>query len=88
MFVIASGEVEVELGSNAVRLGAGQFFGERALLDNALRSASVRATEPSRLLELDAGDLKLLMERNEDIGRRIRLIASQRAMANSASGEE
>ena len=87
MFVIASGEVEVELPTSNVRLGAGQFFGERALLENALRSASVRATEPSRLLELDAGDLKLLMERNDDVGRRIRQIASQRESANNASGE-
>lgn len=87
MFVIASGEVEVELPSSNVRLGTGQFFGERALLDNALRSASVRATEPSRLLELDAADLNVMMERNADIGRRIRQIATQREKANKESGE-
>lgn len=87
MFVIASGAVEVELPAGNVRLGAGQFFGERALLENALRSASVRATEPSRLLELDAADLTVMMERNADIGRRIRQTAEQRQTANNASGE-
>lgn len=87
MFVIASGAVEVELPTGNVRLGAGQFFGERALLENALRSASVRATEPSRLLELDAADLTVLMERNADIGRRIRHTADQRRSANDASGD-
>lgn len=87
MFVIASGEVEVELPGSNVRLGAGQFFGERALLENALRSASVRSTEPSRLLELDAVDLRVMMERNADIGRRIHQIAKQRETANKASDE-
>ncbi len=87
MFVIASGEVEVELPTGSVRLAAGQFFGERALLENAQRSATVRATQPSRLLELDADALRLLMQRNEDIGARIRNVADQRETANSEAEE-
>ena len=87
MFVIASGEVEVELPTAPVRLGAGHFFGERALVENAVRSATVRATQPSRLLELDAGDLKVLMDRNADISARILDVATQRQSTNEESGE-
>ena len=82
MFVIAAGEVEVDLQPANVRLGAGQFFGERALLENAARSATVRATQPSRLLELEAADFKMLMDRNEDIRKRIQRAFEQRGTAS------
>ncbi len=81
LFVIASGEVEVELPSGPVRLGQGHFFGERALLENATRSATVRTTQPTRLLVLDKGDLQSLMARNPEVGERIRAVAAARAAA-------
>lgn len=78
MFVITSGEVEVELPTGPVRLGEGQFFGERAMLENAARSATVRAAEASRLLVLEARDLQMLMDRNPEIGERIKAVARER----------
>ncbi len=45
MYFIASGQVEIELpGGERHVLGEGQFFGEIAVLKNAKRNATVRAT--------------------------------------------
>ena len=44
MYFIASGEVEVKLEPHPVRLGAGAFFGEIALLTGGPRTATVTTT--------------------------------------------
>lgn len=56
--VILAGEVSVQLngadnGREVTRLGPGQFVGEMAMLTGAPRSASVLATQSTRLLEID-----------------------------------
>jgi voltage-gated potassium channel len=86
MYFIASGEVEVELPGDRIRLAAGQFFGEIALLKNQPRSATVRAVRPTKLLVLDAADLRALMERNPDIGTRIAAVAEERSGFNRKAG--
>ena len=67
MFVLRSGRVSIikgwqgrsiELGS----LGAGDCFGEMALMDLRPRSASVRAEEDCLAVEFGAGDLLVLFE--------------------------
>ena len=53
-FLIAEGEVEVvKDGVFQTRLGAGQGFGEIALLRDVPRAATVRTVAPTRLLALD-----------------------------------
>ncbi len=79
MYFIAEGEVEIALPGQIIRLGEGQFFGEMALLHNTLRSANVHSTEPTKLLVLDAYDLKTIMTRNPKIGRMIETVAAGRA---------
>jgi CRP/FNR family transcriptional regulator, cyclic AMP receptor protein len=50
-FVLIEGTVDVTQGSeNIGRLGAGDWFGEIALLTNAARTATVTATSPVRVL--------------------------------------
>ncbi|WP_036285422.1 cyclic nucleotide-gated ion channel [Methylocystis sp. ATCC 49242] len=78
MYFIAEGEVEIELPTEVVRLGVGQFFGEIAVLHKTLRTASVRATEPTKLLILDAYDLQTLTARNPEIGLTVRRVAASR----------
>lgn len=58
MYVIQDGEVQVlrqEEGREVelAHLGQGDFFGEMALFDTSLRSATVRAVGPVRVLTVD-----------------------------------
>ena len=78
MYFVAGGEVEIELKHERVRLGAGHFFGEVAVLRRARRSATVTALTRVNLLVLDAHDLHVLMERDPRIAERIRAMARTR----------
>jgi voltage-gated potassium channel len=79
MYFITEGEVEIELPEEIVRLGEGQFFGEIAILRKALRSANARTTETTKLLVLDAYDLRTLSRRNPKIGEAIQSAARSRS---------
>jgi CRP-like cAMP-binding protein len=48
-------------------LDAGDFFGEMSLLDDAPRSASVRALSDARILALSRADFLNVMRRNADV---------------------
>jgi voltage-gated potassium channel len=88
MYFIAAGQVVIELPNHRVTLGEGQFFGEMALLRQSRRSATVRATQPTKLLVLDARDLHLLMDRNPDVAKRIELVVRERAeFVDQAKGD-
>jgi voltage-gated potassium channel len=78
MYFIAAGQVEVELPDANICLGAGQFFGEMAVLRKTRRTATVRALQATKLLVLDAFDLHVLIQRNPEIGRRLEEIAKGR----------
>ena len=69
MYFIASGEVEVEVKPVPVRLGAGEFFGELALLGDLIRTANVSTTKPSTLLVLDLADFRNLMAHHAELAR-------------------
>jgi len=58
MYVIQEGEVEAvaEADGRELRLrtlGANEFFGEMALFEEEVRSATIRATRPTRILSID-----------------------------------
>lgn len=62
MYVIQEGEVEIILaeGDNEITLatrGSGDFFGEMALFDRDVRSASVRSKGRARVLTVDKKNL-------------------------------
>ena len=86
MYFIASGEVEVavEPGSEPLRLQAGEFFGEIALLTGAARTATVVATQGCTLLRLDIVDFRELIGRQPDLARIIYDAAHQRLAAGGA----
>lgn len=52
----------------AVTLGKGQSFGEMGLVDNGMRSATVQATTPTKLLVIECARLNNLCEANTDLG--------------------
>ena len=78
MYFLAAGEVEIELKDKRVRLQAGHFFGEIAVLRRARRSGTVTAVTRVNLLILDAQDLHALMERDPRIAERIHATARTR----------
>jgi len=78
MYLIAAGEVEIELKNERVRLGTGHFFGEIAALRRSRRSATVVAVTGTSLLVLDAHDLHALMEREPRIAERIHNVVRNR----------
>jgi CRP-like cAMP-binding protein len=66
MFVLLEGEMEVSKRSRRGRdmrvaiLGPGDWFGEMSVLDMQVRSATVRALAPSRLLRFGSEDMDAL----------------------------
>ncbi len=78
MYLIASGDVEVVLPGEHVRLGPGDFFGEMAILRRRRRSATVKASTHCRLLVLDADDLHELLEANPSIAEHVHKVAKAR----------
>ena len=63
LYVIVEGSVLVERGDEELAvLGPGEFFGELSVIDQMPRSASVRATMPTRTLALASWDLLDLIE--------------------------
>jgi voltage-gated potassium channel len=63
MYFITTGEVEIDLPNQRVRLTDGTFFGEIALLRRTSRSGTVTATRRTHLLALDAQDFHALIAR-------------------------
>jgi voltage-gated potassium channel len=78
MYFIATGEVEIQLESKCIRLGAGHFFGEIAALRKARRSATITATTSTNLLVLEARDLHALMEREPKVAEHLRGVVRTR----------
>jgi len=66
LFMVRSGQLVVSVPRGETRellgeLGPGSHFGEISLIDHGNRSAEVRATSPSELLELDEQGFKELL---------------------------
>lgn len=72
MYIIVSGTLEVRRGDKPLAfLDAGSHFGEMALLNNAPRSATVKASTNCRLLALRRDRLVNLVQANPMIGVKI-----------------
>lgn len=78
MYFIASGEVEVDLNPERLRLSNGDFFGEIALLRGTPRSATIRTVTQCRLLVLDKEDFKDLLESDAELRQAIVEVAEDR----------
>jgi voltage-gated potassium channel len=89
MYFIAAGEVEIDIKGKKerIRLGAGHFFGEVALLRRTRRTATVTAVTRTSLLGLDAHDLHALMRRDTRIAARIKEVAEHRVGKRPTAAE-
>lgn len=71
-FIIESGGVEVIKGDTArYTLGPGRMFGEMSFIDVPLRTASVRTTDPTRLLMLSRRDFLQLVRQDANLGSKV-----------------
>ena len=84
MYFIVSGEVEVRTALGPSRLGNNQFFGEMALITGAPRTATVIATEPCVLLELDVADFRQLAASRPELMKVIEEEATRRLTPDTA----
>jgi CRP/FNR family cyclic AMP-dependent transcriptional regulator len=67
-FVLIEGNAEVKKGSRRInRLGAGDFFGEIALVTRRPRTATVVATSPVRALVITDRSFRSLLEHQPEI---------------------
>jgi voltage-gated potassium channel len=87
MYFIAAGEVQVDVKPKPVRLGAGAFFGEIALLGDAIRTVNVTTTMSSTLLILDLADFRTLTANHPDLKRAIDDEGHRRMQENQAVAE-
>ncbi len=84
MYFIASGEVLIDLPTKQVNLGAGAFFGEMALLGNAIRSADVITTLPTTLLVLDLADFRTLAAHHPQLAAAVEEESKRRRQENQS----
>jgi CRP/FNR family cyclic AMP-dependent transcriptional regulator len=72
-FVIEDGAVEVRHdGERIAELGAGDFFGEIALLEGGARTATVIATTPLRLIVMSAQEFRRMDQEFPAVADRVR----------------
>ena len=95
LYVIMSGNVEVvkALGTERSRVvaqrgGAGEVFGEMALLGEWPRTASVRALDQVECLGMDRWVFLAQLERQPQVGIRMLQILAQRLRESDARFEE
>jgi CRP/FNR family transcriptional regulator, cyclic AMP receptor protein len=78
-YIIEEGEVSVRRGGQEVAtLGPGQIIGEAAILNRSLRSASVVATTPLRVLHLTGDALERLVAQVPAFGEAVRSATAER----------
>ncbi|MBM3434600.1 MAG: cyclic nucleotide-binding domain-containing protein [Bacteroidetes bacterium] len=89
MFIITAGNFRIHDGNHVIsRLREGQVFGEFALFDNELRSASVTAEEPSTMLKLEQNDFyKIMADKGEVVKGVLRKVIRRIREMNELEGK-
>lgn len=78
-YLILAGRVEIlRDGTSLGAFGPGDFFGEMSLLDQAPRSATIRAIEQTQCLMLSSWDFKALLEKYPSIAVKLLEVLSRR----------
>jgi CRP/FNR family transcriptional regulator, cyclic AMP receptor protein len=85
-FVLIDGAAEVQKdGKRLALLGAGDFFGEIALVTRAPRTATVTLIEPSSLLVMTERDFDALLKAETEIQARVLRALADRLAQTEAS---
>ncbi len=78
-YLVMEGRVEYLRDDSVLgTFGPGEFFGEMSLLDEAPRSATVRAVEQTRCLMLSSWDFKALLLEHPEIAIKLLEVLSRR----------
>jgi CRP-like cAMP-binding protein len=86
LYFVNRGLLEVRSGSNRLGLvSAGSCCGEFSFLTGAPRTATVRALEPSELLELSAGSMRAAVEKHPRLRQVLFELYRERALLNVLS---
>jgi K+:H+ antiporter len=78
VYFISKGEVEVAVAGRQLKLGAGEVFGEMALISGQPRSADVTALDYSTFAMLSGRDFRQLLRKYPEIRAQIVRLAAQR----------
>ncbi len=85
MYFIVSGTVDVDVGGASVKLEAGSFFGEMALLTGTPRTADVTAVDYCSFLVLSLRDFRQFMARHPAVRAAVAAMAEERIAMNRAA---
>jgi CRP/FNR family cyclic AMP-dependent transcriptional regulator len=78
-YIVLDGTVEIRKGGETVAtLGAGDVFGEIALVNHSLRNASAVASSPIRALRLGEDAIATLLEQDQTFADTLRFHAESR----------
>jgi CRP/FNR family transcriptional regulator, cyclic AMP receptor protein len=80
LMAIEDGTAEVTReGKHVADLGPGDIFGEQGMLDDNVRSATVTATSPLRLISMGHFEVKRLKKDAPEVYRRIEQLVEERS---------
>jgi CPA2 family monovalent cation:H+ antiporter-2 len=82
VYFISEGEVEVGVAGRRIKLGAGDVFGEMALINRQPRSADITALDYSKFAVLSERDFRQFLRKYPEIREQISSLAAQREEAN------
>ena len=86
MFIVQAGRVVVHHdGVEVAALGAGELFGEMALMTGEQRTATVRAAAPSTLISLDRDAMRAVLAESPELATRVSRVIAERKDAASSS---
>jgi CPA2 family monovalent cation:H+ antiporter-2 len=88
VYFISAGEVEVCVSGRRIKLGAGDFFGEMALISGQPRSADVTALDYCKFATLSQRDFRALLRRFPSMREHIARLAAERGEMNRQVLEE
>ncbi len=86
MYFVLEGEVEVDMPGHKLHFGAGDFFGELALLHEQMRAATITSVAPTRILSLTNEDFEQLLRHHPHLRPGMRKIARARAHEIARAG--
>jgi CRP/FNR family cyclic AMP-dependent transcriptional regulator len=82
-YIVLAGTVQIRKGGEVIaHLGAGDVFGEIALVNHSLRNASAVAASPIKALRLGEDAIATLLEHDQAFGDTLRASAQSRIQAD------